>query len=138
MPSIRLPFACLLSLCLAVSVWADEPEKVPTLQDAKTDFDVFDYIQYESGKIDKGADKKQQAALRADIFMRASDKLLEIAKEDNDRHNAYSIRFSAFQQQILAEIEGAQQKMEAFLEELDAKGNDHYQAERLRFQRVRP
>ena len=41
MPFIRLAFVCLLSLFLAVSVQANEPEKVPSLQDAKTTDDVI-------------------------------------------------------------------------------------------------
>jgi len=135
MPSIRLAFVCLLSLFLAVSVQAqEEPKKEPSLQNAKTAFDVFDYLDHETAKIDKDVDLKQHAALRADILMRASDKLLEIAKDNNDRSNAYNIRLGGFQQQILAEIEGAQQKMEAFLDELAAKEETRYKAEGLRFQ----
>jgi len=134
MPFIRLAFVCLFSLFLAVPVEANETEKVPSLEDAKTAFDVFDYMDHELRKTNEETDRKQQAALRADIFMRASDKLLEIAKEENDRSNAYNIRLSAFQSQIIAEVEGAQQKMEAFLDELAAKEETRYRAEGLRFQ----
>jgi len=126
--------AALFLLFVATSVLADETAKVPSLQEAKTDFDVFDYINYASGKIDPDIDPKQQAALRADIFMAASDKLLEIAKEDNDRSNAYNIRLGAFQAQIAAEIEGAEQRMEAFLDELAAREETRFKAEGLRFQ----
>ena len=129
MTPIRMTFVCLLSLCFGVPVLAqNEAEKVPSLQDAKTLFDIVDYMNYETGKIDKETDQKQQAALRADIFVKASDKMLEVAKDYNDRRNARSIRLSAFQQQIEAEIEGAEQKMEAFLDELAAD-----EAEGLRF-----
>ena len=135
MSFIRPAFVCLLSLFLAASVSAQsETEKITSLQNAKTLFDIVNYIQHEDRKIDKDADPKQFAALQADIFMKASDKLLEIAKEENDRSNAYSIRLYGFQQQILAEIEGAQQKMEAFLDELAAKEETRYKAEGLRFQ----
>ena len=135
MPFLCIAFGCLLSLCLAVSVSAqNEAEKVPSLQDAKTPFDIIDYINYESDKINnKDTDPKQKAALRADVFMRASDKMLEIAKDNNDRHNAYSIRLTGFQRQIEAEIEGAQQRMEAFLDDLAAKDDTRYKAEELRF-----
>jgi len=136
MQRFTLLFAvCFCCLFFVASVQAqDETEKAPSLQYAKTFFDIANYISHEIGNIDKDADQKQQAALRADIFMRASDKLLEIAKEDNDRNNAYSIRLNAFLNQIEAEIEGAQQRMEAFLEELAAKEETRYRAEGLRFQ----
>ena len=135
MPLVRLAFICLFSLCLTVSVSAqNEAEKIPSLQDAKTLFDIFDYTEYETGKIDKDADLKQQAALRADILMAASDKLLEIAKENNDISNAYNMRLGAFQDRIYAEIEGAEQKMGAFLDELAANEKTRYKAEELRFQ----
>ncbi len=127
--------AVLILLCGTISVSAqDEAVKTPSLQDAKTAFDVFDYMDHECGKIDKEIDQKQQAALRADIFMAASDKLMEIAKEDNDRNNAYSLKFGAFLNQKVAGIEGAQQRMETFLDELAAKEGTRYTAEALRFQ----
>jgi thiol-disulfide isomerase/thioredoxin/uncharacterized UPF0160 family protein len=136
MPFIRLAFVCLFSLFFVALVWADEPVKAPLLQDAKTLNDIYAYLNHENSKLidKKDVEAKQQAVLIADNYMAASDKLLEIAKEKNDRSNAYSIRFRAFQQQILAEIEGAQQKMEAFLDELAAKEETRYKAEGLRFQ----
>ena len=126
---------CSLALFIASPLSAqNETENVPSLQDAKTLFDIVGYIGHETGKIDKDAEPKQRAVLQADIFMRASDKLLEIAKEDNDRNNAYSLRLYAFLNQIEAEIEGAQQRMEAFLDDLSAKEETRYRAEGLRFQ----
>jgi len=122
-------------VCAAVSVSAqDDAAKVPSLQDARTDFDVFDYMYGETGKIDKDLDKKQQAALRADIFMASSDKLMEIAKEENDSRNARRVRLFAFQAQIEAEIEGAEQRLEAFLNELAAREATRCEAEGLRFE----
>ena len=130
--------AALILLFVSTSALADDPKAVPSLQDAKTAFDVFDHIQREMGKIDKDADPKQQASLRAEIFMAGSDKILEIAKDDdegkNDKSNAYSFRLFGFQCQIEAEIEGAQQKMEAFFDELAAQEETRYKAEGLRFQ----
>ena len=135
MPFLRLAFVGLLSLCLAVSVWAqNEAEKVPSLQDARTLFDISDYMHYESGKISKDTESKQRALLLSDIYMNASDKMLEIAKDENDIHNAYTLKFWALHELIIAEAEDALQKMEAFLEELASKGETRYKAEELRFQ----
>ena len=45
MPTIRLAFVCLLSLFLVAPVLAqEETKKEPSLQDAKTVSDVFDYL----------------------------------------------------------------------------------------------
>jgi len=129
---------CLCVLFLFASVQAQEESRSPSLQDAKTIFDIVEYINHELGKIGRDAEPKQRAASRAGIFMAASDRLLAIAKEGNegrnDRSNAYDIRLDAFQAQIEAEIEGAQQRMEAFLDELAAQEETRYRAEGLRFQ----
>lgn len=123
-------------LCGAIALSAQNDRgKTPSLQDAKTFFDIIDSMNHEISQIDKDVDQKQQAALRADIFMAGSDKLMEIAKDRNDRDNAYSLRLSAFLYQLEAEVEGAEQKMDAFLDELAAKKETCCRAEGLRFQR---
>ena len=137
MPTIRLAFVCLLSLFLVAPVLAqEETKKEPSLQDAKTVSDVFDYLNHENSKLidKKDVEAKQLAVLIADNYMAASDKLLEIAKDNNDRKHAYNMRFTAFRYQIDWKIEGAQQRMEAFLDELAAKEETRYTAEGLRFQ----
>ena len=119
MPFIRLAFVCLLSLFLAVSVLAqEETKKEPSLQDAKTAFDVFDYLDHENGKIDKDADKKQQAALRANIFMRASDKLLEVAENATEKVRAYNLQYSGLIDRFRGEVD--EQKKETYINEFEA------------------
>ena len=136
--SLFLFAACLCVLFLIASVLAQEAEKVPALQDAKTLFAVFEYMDHEIDQIDKDADPRQQAAQRADIYMAVSDRLLELAEEGNnssgESYNAYSIRFYAFRAKIEAQIEGAEQKLEAFLDELAANEKTQFRAEELRFQ----
>ena len=126
---------CLCALFLLASAQAQEEPRSPSLSDVKTMPAVFDYVQRELGNIDRDADPKQQAALQADIFMAASDRLFELAREGDDSSgessNAYSLRLTAFQAQIQAEIEGAQQRMETFLDEVAARSPDR--AGELRF-----
>ena len=132
--SALLVAVCMCCWFLFASVQAqDEADNAPSLQDAKTLFDIIGYINHETGKIDNDADPKQQAALRADIFMAASGKLSEIAKDNNDRYNVYSIKHAGFRYQIDAEIEGAEQRMETFFEELAAKEETRYIVDALRF-----
>jgi len=131
--SLFLFAACLCVLFLIASVLAQEAEKVPALQDAKTLFDVIAYINHERGKFDKDAEPQQQAALLADIFMAASNKMTEIAKDSNDRRNAYLMRRYALEYQIEAKIVGAQQRMETFIDMLDAKEENRHLAEESRF-----
>ena len=134
MPFLRFAFVGLLSLCLAVSVWADEPEKVPSLSDAKMHNDVTDWMQHEFDKIDSSIDEKQRAAALAEIYMSASEKAKEIANVDWGGTQAYFLKFEALGLQVKAGIEGAEQKRDAFLDEAAAMRELRIFTEDSRFQ----
>jgi hypothetical protein len=118
----RFVFA-LFSLFVFASA-QDEQEKVPSLKDAQTLNDVYAYMQHEYDKIDRNADEKHNAAIYAVIDMAAGEKVLEIAKQDWERNRANDMKFSALRYQIKAEIEGAEQKLTTFLDEVAAKGGE--------------
>ena len=103
---------------------APEPKPEPSLGDAKTVDDVQAYLQHEIAKHDwKTYDKKTIDTVLAEIQMSASDKMLEIAKtSDNplDKWHAYQTKLAACQRSVTAEVEGTEQKLDTFLDELAA------------------
>ena len=126
---------CLLSLFISGAVLADEPEKAPSLQDAKTINEIYDWMQHGfDKKIDRNADEKQNAVVFAEIYMPAGEKALEIAKADWEKNRAYDMKFSAFRYQVMAGIEGAEQNLETFFNELAAKKELSSFVEERRFQ----
>ena len=139
MPFIRPAFVCLLSLFLAVSVLAqEEPANVPaTLDDAKTFDEVRNYLTREADKINQRrlVEKKRVLAI-AELYMPVSEKMLEFAESAADKRLAYMIRYYAHSNLIMAEVEGAEQKMETFLSELSLKeeiSEEHEEALRLQY-----
>ena len=127
---------CLLALCLVAWVQAQrEPEKAPSLNDAKTVADVFAYLNYAGSKLDPSSlEPKELAAAAAGILMPASEKMLELAESTQEKRMAYGMKLSAFSNQIQAGIGGAEQKQEAFLNELAAMAEFGEMAEQFRFQ----
>ena len=113
---------CLISLFLITSAQAQEtPEKIPPLNEAKTFDDVNAYLNQEAQKLDLGSlEPKARSAAIAGLLMPASEKLLEIAADVNEKRQAYSLRFSAIANFMQAEVEGTEQKMETFLKEIAA------------------
>jgi len=133
MLSNRLAFAfCLLSLFLVVSVQAQNEQ--PSLNDAKTFEDVGAYIQYEFRKLKPSMDMKERAFAITGILTPASDKMLELAETSEEKMQAYNIKLSALSSQVRAEIEGAEQKMDTFLNELGSQKEFAELAEQFRFQ----
>ena len=111
---------CLLSSFITASVWAQDRQ----LSDAKTLADVAAYISQEMGKHDPGAhNRKETARVLAGILISAGDKLLEIAQNDMEVRSAYNMKLTAFQNQIEAEIEGAEQKLDALFDEIASHEN---------------
>jgi thiol-disulfide isomerase/thioredoxin len=119
MPLIRLVSVCLLSLFLAVSVGANEPEKVPSLQDAKTREDIDAYREYEGSKIDwDSLDRKTSAAVGARILMSAGDKMLEIAQNVTEKIYGYNLKYSGLISRVRGEVD--EQKIAIYINELEA------------------
>ena len=100
-------FLCVLVLFFSTSMRAQDKQ----LSDATTFVDVAAFASQEMGKIAKDTD-------RASILFSAADKLLVIAQNDMEKRTAYSWKLTAFQFQIRGGMEGAEQKMETFLEEI--------------------
>ena len=105
---------CLLSLCIFLPVQAREEPRSPSLQDAKTFADVMAYIEYESAK-HNALTPKERAALFDSIYKPASEKLLELAREPSEKLRGFSIKFAILLNQVEAEVEGAEQELEAFI-----------------------
>jgi len=112
MPS-RNHLAVALSLLL-LFVTATVQAQDKQLSDAQTFAAISAYIQQE---IQKFPARPTGIAL-ANILIPASDRLLEIAKTDVEKRNAYNWRIRAFQEQVRANVEGTPQKFEAYLAEL--------------------
>jgi len=129
-----LAAVCFCYLFLLAPVQAqDKEENTPSLQDAETRDDVYGYMMRETEKIrSRTQDNKENARAGAAIFFAASDRLLEIVKDDWAIKDAYHLKIQGFLALMEAE-EDAEQKLEKLLEELDKKGyNDA--TERGRFQ----
>ena len=108
-------YLCWLSLFISVTVSAQDKQ----LSDAQTFADVAAYIQQQWSKQNMATlDPKEKANASAAILIPAGDKLLEIAQNDMERRNAYSMKLSAFLNQMSAGVEGAEQKLEALLKEV--------------------
>ena len=113
-----LCIACLLSLFLVIPVLAQEAP-VPTLNDAKTVDEVVAYVNSEYAKIDMPSLKpEEQAVTLANLLVPASEKMLLLATISNDKRMAYNLKMSALVGLVQAEIEGAEQKLQVFLDEL--------------------
>jgi thiol-disulfide isomerase/thioredoxin len=117
----RISLAVFLSLCIVVSVQAqNEVEKTPTLQDAKTIADVSAYLRNELDKIDRDGGAQGSNAKYADTYWSAGEKVLEIAQDDMEKGSGYNMKLRAFEYQILGRVDGAEQRREAFLNEIAA------------------
>lgn len=123
MPSIRLLFVCLLSLSLVVSAWADEPEKVPSLEDAQTLDDVRAYIRDEQQRLARTIpDPSERKRAIFILELSASDRMLELATNPTERVRAYIEKRDTLWNAFGNDIEGAEQKNEAFLKEIAPMG----------------
>jgi len=119
MPFIRLAFVCLLALFLAVSVGANETEKVPSLEDAKTMADIDSYGEYENNKIDCGPlVRKTSAAAGARIHLSAGNRMLEIAQNVTEKLHGYNLKYSGLIARVRGEVD--EQKIVIYLNELEA------------------
>ena len=139
---MRRPFliivVCLCVLFSFASAQAQEPENAPSLEDAKTVDDVNTYIRRETDKILQQYSQFRDKAIKsADILIPASDKALEIAKNDGERKWAYHLKIHAFNNLKDAGVEGAEQKLETLLDELAAKPEFKDTAVRWQFQMFR-
>ena len=99
-------------------------EKEPSLNDAQTFADVRAYVRHEMLKHNPHImETEERVTILADILLPASDKALEIAKENPyERKAAYEMKYSALSNLVTAGIEGAEQQLETFLNELDTQG----------------
>jgi len=138
--NIPIFFSCLffLSLSLAVSVQAQsEPANVPaSLNDATTFDEVSAYHSHASDIIaERRLPAKERSEAMAELYMAASERMLEFAETTANKLWAYRIRFDAHFHQIIAEIEGAEQAMTNFLNELESSGEIEVErVEGFRFQ----
>jgi len=123
MPSIRLAFVCLLSLSLTVSVGANEPEKVPSLEEAKTIADVHAYIHHERQRLDQTIpDSGARRLATFNMVLSASGRMLELATTPTERMRAYIEKRDACWSAVMNNVEGAEQKFEEFLKEMPSLG----------------
>jgi hypothetical protein len=100
-----------------------QEKKAPSLQDAKTRDDVNAYLMHKfpPGVLTPIVEKDFVAD--ADVYFSVSDKLLEIAKDDWDKQYAYRLKIGGFLTLRRGKVEGAEQKLEAYFDELIANGN---------------
>jgi len=129
---------CLLSLFIFVSAqvqpMADEPKKVSSLDDAQTADDVVAYItRYEIEHMNASGDPKERAVQFADMLLSARDKILEFCN-GSDFDYTYSLKFTALATLANADIEGAEQKLETFFNELESNDKTKSLALAHRFQ----
>lgn len=116
---------CVFALCLSMSALAQEKQ----LNDAKTFADVAAYIQQETSKHNPlDHDAKENARVFAGILLPASEKLMEVATNDMEKRTAYNLKLTTFQHQIEAGIEGAEQKLDALIDELESHENPQIRA----------
>ena len=118
---------CIVALILfsLLLVPVQSQERAPILNDAQTLADVRAYVRHEMLKHNPlDLELEKRVTILADILLPASDRALEIAKDDPaGRRAAYEMRYSAISNLMAAEIEGATQKLETFLDELVARGD---------------
>ena len=114
--TFRNCLAVILCFSLSASVWAQDLK----LDEAKTFADVAAYMQQERGKLTPSASVKEDALALANLLLPASEKLLEVAQNDMEKRSGYNMKLQALQQQITAEVEGAKEKCDAYLDELAA------------------
>jgi len=106
---------CVLSLFLAASAWAQDKQ----LSNVKTFADISVYIRQEMSKHDPGVlGPKETSRVFAGIVIPAGERLLEIAQDDSEKRSAYSMKLNGLQHLVMAEEAGAEQRLEAFLNEL--------------------
>jgi len=127
MPSIRLAFVGLLSLCLAASVWAqDEAEKVPSLQDAKTMDDIWAYHAYVlENKFLRTAE--EPATALADFYISIGERIWEIAptlEDPRDKRRAFTLHLHGLRQLAMSQEAGAEQRFEKFFQKLEANSKE--------------
>jgi len=104
-----------------------------SLDNVKTRVDVYEYIRLEFDKL-VWDNAQQYNAAWFEIHNTAGKKLVEIAQCDWDKEAGYGLQLTAYQHLIEGRIEGAEQKLEAFLDELDSKEESKSLAERIRFE----
>jgi thiol-disulfide isomerase/thioredoxin len=118
MPFIRLAFVCLLSLFLAVSVGANETEKVPSLENAKTMEDIWAYHAYAiESQSWRTADNPTTAF--ADIYISIGERIWEIAptlEDRRDKRTAFELQLHGLR--MLTRHGGAEQRFEEFFKKL--------------------
>ena len=109
---------CLLSLFYSTIAlgWAQDM----LLDNIKTSDDAFTYIRQEFDKL-VWVDAEQHTVAWFEIHNAAGKKLLEVAPRDRDKEMAYDLQFNAHLHLVKCRIEGAEQKMETFLDELASK-----------------
>ena len=116
-----LPLFLFFSLLTAAPVLAQDKK----LSDAETFADVAEYAQQEINKLNATGidDPVEKARALAGIFLPASEKLMEVSTNDMEKRTAYSWKLSAFLHQKEAGIEGAEQRIEALLQEIETHEN---------------
>jgi len=115
MSFIRLAFVCLLSLFLAVSVWAQDK----SLNDAKTGADCWAYITQEIYRFKlNNLGAKQRAVALADVYTAAGEKIIQLAATPGEKLWGYHAKLQALMLLVEADVENAEQKLETFLKEI--------------------
>ena len=107
--------ACLLLLLATKTAQAQDTQ----LSDAQTMEDVVVYVRQEVGKIPQNVSRTESSLMFADVLMSANEKLLKIAGNDKEKETAYRMRLQALHFLTMADVEGAEQKLNAFLNELE-------------------
>ena len=94
--------------------------------------DVMNYVNYEFKKRNPvSLDVKESSFVVAGILLPASEKLLEIAQTSQDELWGYQMKVSALVDSVRADIEGAEQRFETFLKELDTQEKNALRTEVL-------
>jgi thiol-disulfide isomerase/thioredoxin len=120
-------FYCLFVFSLPIH---GQEKKAPSLQDAKTRDDISAYLMH---KFPPGTSAVENPNESADVWFAAGDKLSEIAKDEWEKQYAYHLKIQGFFVLLSGQVEGAEQKLEAYLDELTAGGHKE-SAEKGRFQ----
>ena len=121
--TFRIPLVCTLcfvTLFAFASVWAEEEPKSPVLSEATTMMEIFAYLNYESEKLVHIPPSERTVAFAPFLFA-AGERLLEIATDPRETRQGHSLKFSAITGQLQAGVEGAEQQLETFLNELAAR-----------------
>ncbi|MDR0522522.1 MAG: TlpA family protein disulfide reductase [Planctomycetaceae bacterium] len=132
--------ACLVSFCAALPASAQDepvtPVKTMSLDDVKNVADAELYLQsrvIELRKRSKGGDPKSMQTMLGTIILETGEKVLSLAKEVDDQKKGYKYKAQALSIQSAAGVEGAKDKLQTLIKELDGKADFQPIVNEIRF-----